>query len=132
MTEIVRPRSGEPVQLSPCPPWCTQTRHFRDGFAVDVEDGFYHYGPGIAIQTSEQMRLDEPEIVVRVSLASWTASLGAEPGPGRISLGLGTSAYASDIYAELTPDQARVVAGAMLRLADVGSAADKGRAGPET
>ena len=44
MTEIIDLRDGDAVTLRPCPPWCTQSRHFGDNEAVYAEDGFHHYG----------------------------------------------------------------------------------------
>jgi hypothetical protein len=50
-----------------------------------------------------------------VTLKSWTLPLDADPGPGRIDLQLDNA----DMYAELTPDEARAVATALLKMADI-------------
>jgi hypothetical protein len=56
MTEVVRPRDGDPVALRPCPPWCTEGRHFGEGDAVYADDGILHDGQdGLA----ELAQLDE-------------------------------------------------------------------------
>lgn len=60
-----------------------------------------------------------PETIVKVILKSWTHPLNAEPGPSRIELQLATSEHNTDMYAELTPDEARAVAEALLKTADV-------------
>ena len=119
MTETVHPRGGDPVRLRPCPPWCIETRHFNDNDIVDVDDGYHHYGPEIAIPTSDRMLTTGPETIVKVILKSWTHPLDAEPGPGRIELQLATIEHNTDMYAELSPDEARAVADALLKTADV-------------
>jgi hypothetical protein len=60
-----------------------------------------------------------PETVVKVILKSWTYPLGAEPGPGRVELQLATTEGNTDMYAELTPDEARTVASALLKIANI-------------
>ncbi len=125
MTEIIDPRDGDAVTLRPCPPWCTQSRHFAEDETVDSEDGFHHYGPEVAVPTSYRMFTDDdPESVVKVILKAWTNRLDAEPGPGRIELQLATTEYNTDAYVELTPDQARAVSAALLKLADLAARAD--------
>lgn len=119
MTEIVRPRDGGPARLRPCPPWCTQTRHFADDEVVYADDGFHHYGPEIAIPASDRMLLHDPQSVVKVILKAWTERLDAEPGPGRIELQLATTEENTDMYVELTPEEARAVASALLETADI-------------
>jgi hypothetical protein len=124
VTEIIYPRDGDAVRLRPCPPWCTQSRHFADDDTVYAEDGFHHYGPEIAVPTSYRMLPDHPESVVKVILKAWTNRLDAEPGPGRIELQLATTEYNTDAYVELIPDQARAVSSALLKLADTAARAD--------
>lgn len=91
MAETVHPRGGAPVTLRPCPPWCSRREHFSDDLAIDTDDGYHHYGPEIAIPTSDRMALNDPETVVKVSLKAWTPELDANPGPARIELQLGTA-----------------------------------------
>ncbi len=125
MTETIYPRDGDAVTLRPCPPWCTQSRHFGGNEPVYAEDGFHHYGPEIAVPTSYRMFTDhDPESVVKVILKAWTNRLDAGPGPGRIELQLATTEYNTDAYVELTPDQARAVSSALLELADIAAGAD--------
>jgi len=42
MPEVVRPLDGVPVMLRPCPPWCTEGRHFADGEAIYADHGYDH------------------------------------------------------------------------------------------
>jgi hypothetical protein len=73
--------------------------------------------------------VDGPQIIVRVSLKSWTHPLDAPPGPDLVEVQLGTAEEDTDLYAELAPDQARAVAAALLELA---AAAERpGRTGCE-
>jgi len=80
--EVVRPRDGDPVTLRPCPPWCTEDRHFADDDTIDAGDGYHHYGPETAIPTSYKYlgTASEPDTVIRVVLKSWTCPLHASPG----------------------------------------------------
>jgi hypothetical protein len=64
------------------------------------------------------MLADSPESVVKVILKAWTNRLDAEPEPGHIELQLATTEYNTDMYVDLTPDQARAVSSALLKLAD--------------
>ena len=121
MTEIIHPRDGDSVWLHPCPPWCTLSQHFADDEMVYAEDGFHHEGPQIAIPTAYRMLAESPESVVKVILRAWIDHLDAEPGPGHIELQLATTEHNTDMYVELTPDQARAVSAALLKLADVGA-----------
>jgi len=124
VTELIHPRDRAPVRLRPCPPWCTQTRHFTDDDVIYAEDGFHHYGPEIAVPTSFRMLSDNPESVVKVSLKAWANRLDADPGPGFVELQLATIEYNTDSYVELTPGQARAVAEALLQLADTAARPD--------
>ncbi len=118
MEEVVYPRDGDPVMLRPCPPWCTEGRHFADDGVIYSDDGYHHYGAEIAVPTSYRMfGLDGPETVVKAFLTSWTHPLDAEPGPARIELQLGTAETNTDMCAEITPAQARAIAQALLELA---------------
>lgn len=119
MTETVYPRGGGPVALRPCPPWCIEDRHFNEGYVVHADDGYHHYGPAILIPTADRMLVDSPEIVVKVFLKSWTHPLDAEPGPGTIELQLGTAEENTDMCVDLTPTEARAVAAALLKTADI-------------
>lgn len=119
MTEIVHPRGGTPVTLRPCPPWCTCSQHFADDQVVDVDDGYHHCGPEVSVPTSDRMLHDDPEVVVKVALKAWTPSLDADANPARIELQLGAADHDTDMYAELTPAEARAVASALLELASV-------------
>lgn len=117
--EVVQLRDGATVALRPCPPWCIESRHFVIDI-IDSDDGYHHYGPEIAVPTSDRFMLDGPNIVVNACLASWTCPAGAEPGPAHIKLGLGTAEEtATGASADLTPSEARAVAHALLDLADV-------------
>jgi hypothetical protein len=86
---------------------------------IDTDDGFRHYGPEVAIPTSDRMLLSDPETVVRVTLKSWTPQLDADPGPARIELQLATTEQSTDMFVELTPDEARAVSTALVGLADI-------------
>jgi hypothetical protein len=124
VTEVIHPRDGAPVRLRPCPPWCTQTRHFTDDDVIYAEDGFHHYGPEITVPASFRMFSDSPGSVVKVSLKAWANCLNADPGPGFVELQLATTEYDTDAYVELTPGQARTVAAALLQLADTAAGPD--------
>jgi hypothetical protein len=117
MTEVVHPRDADAVALRPCPPWCTLSRHFADGEVIDADDGYYHYGPEIAVPTSYRMHRDAPATVVRTILKPWTHPLDAEPGPALIEINIGTAGERTDACAEITPGQARAIAAALLELA---------------
>lgn len=119
MPEIINVRGGDPVSLRPCPSWCALSQHFADGDTVDTDDGFHHYGPEIAIPTSDRAMVDDPETVVKVTLKSWTHPLSAGPGPSLVELQLATTEYNTDMLVELTPGQARAVASALIELADI-------------
>jgi len=118
--EVVHPLDSESVTLRPCPPWCTDGRHFADDEVIYADDGYHHYGAVIEVPTSYEFlgMPGDPETIVRAVLKSWTHPLDAEPGPTIIELNLGTAAARTDIYAEVTPAEARAVARALLDLAD--------------
>ncbi|HEV2373574.1 MAG TPA: hypothetical protein VGS19_15550 [Streptosporangiaceae bacterium] len=124
MAEVVHPRDRDAVVLRPCPPWCTLSQHFADGEVVDGDEGYHHYGPEVAVPTSDRMHRDAPETVVRTILKSWTHPLGSDPGPALIEINLGTAEERTDASAEMTPGQARAVAAALLKLADTAEHAD--------
>ena len=117
--EVVRPRDGAAVALRPCPPWCTEVRHFADDEVTHADDGYHHYGREIEVPTSCRFlgMTDEPHTVIRAVLKSWTCPLDADPGPTLIELNLGTGAKWTDLCAEMTPAEARLVARALLDLA---------------
>lgn len=117
--EVVYPREGDPVALHPCPPWCSSAPHFGDDEVIDADDGYHHYGPEIAIPTTDRSFTDGPATVVKVILKSWTQPLDAEPVPARVELQLATTEHNTDRFAELTPGEARAVAGALLRIAGI-------------
>jgi len=110
--------------LRPCPPWCTLERHFADDDIVYADDGFHHLGPETVVPTSNRRLVHDPESVVKVILKGWTERLDAEPGPGRIELQLATADENTDMYVDLTPGEARVVASALLQSADIAQGAD--------
>jgi hypothetical protein len=119
MTEIVRPRDGDEVALRPCPPWCTEGRHFADGEVIYVDHGYHHYGTEIEVATAYPflgLTAGTPTIV-RAVLKSWTHPLDADPEPALIELNLGTAGERTDMCAEITPAEARAVAQALLDLA---------------
>ena len=118
--EVVRPLDGEAVTLRPCPPWCTEGRHFADDEVIYADHGYHHYGTEIEVPTSYKFlgMADGPETIVRAVLKSWTHPLDAEPGPALIELNLGTTAERTDMCAEVTPAEARAIAQALLDLAD--------------
>lgn len=117
--EIINVRGGDPVSLRPCPSWCALSQHFADGDTVDADDSFHHYGPEIAIPTSDRAVIHGPATVVKVTLKSWTHPLSAGPGPGRVELQLATTECNTDMSVELTPGQARAVASALIELAGI-------------
>ena len=125
--EVVYPRDGGPVTLRPCPSWCTRGRHFAGGDAIYADDGYHHWGPPIAVPTAGRAlgMKDGPEIVVKISLKSWTHPLDAPPGPALVEVQLGTAEEDTDLYAELAPDQARAVAAALLELAAAAERPDR-------
>lgn len=127
MTETIYLRDGHPVRLRPCPPWCTQQRHFADGDTIDADDGFHHDGPEIAVPTSDRALIGYPETVLKVALRAWTSRMDAEPNAGHIELQLATTEYDTDMCVELTPSQARAVSSALLKLADTAECADRPR-----
>lgn len=120
MPEIVHPRDGDAVTLRPCPPWCTEQQHFAADDVIDASDGYHHYGPEIAVPTSDRFAgaTDGAPTVVRVVLKAWTHPLDAEPSQTRIELNLGTAEERTDLCAEVTPSEARAIAQALLDLAD--------------
>jgi hypothetical protein len=107
------------VQLRPCPPWCTLSQHFAPDGAVDADDGFHHYGPEIAVPTSHRRYLDGPESIVKVLLKAWTNRMDAAPGPGIIELQFADTESDTDLFVELTPDQARAVSSALLKITEI-------------
>ena len=117
--EVVRPLDGDAVTLRPCPPWCTEGRHFADDEVIYADHGYHHYGTEIEVPTSYKFlgMADGPETIVRAVLKSWTHPLDAEPGPALIELNLGTTADRTDLCAEVTPAEARAIAQALLDLA---------------
>ena len=119
MAEVVHTHDGDAVVLRPCPPWCTQGRHFADDDLADASDGYHHYAPEIEVPTSDRFlgMADGAQAVVRVILKSWTHPLDADPGPARIELNLGTAEERTDNCAEITLAEARAVAQALLNLA---------------
>jgi hypothetical protein len=125
VTETVHPREGGAVSLRPCPAWCAERRHFADDDVVYADDGFHHFGPEIAIPTSDRRLLHDPETVVKVILKAWTERLDAEPGPCRIELQLATAEENTDMYVDLTPGEARAVASALLKTVGIAEPADR-------
>jgi Domain of unknown function (DUF6907) len=117
--EVVRPLDGVAVALRPCPPWCAEARHFTDGEVIYADDGYHHYGHESEVPTSCKFlgMTDGPDTIIRAVLKSWTHPLDADPGPTLIELNLGTATERTDMCAEITPAEARVVAKALLDLA---------------
>jgi hypothetical protein len=93
---------------------------------IDTDDGYHHYGREIAVPTSDRMTLNDPETVIKVSLKAWTPRPDGAPGPTRIELQLGTAEVNTDMFAELTSDEARAVASALAELAAVADGAAVG------
>jgi hypothetical protein len=124
MTEVVYPLGGPPVALRPCPSWCILKRHFADGQRVHVDDGFHHYGPETAVPVSDTFPGEaggsQSRMVIRAVLKAWTQPLGAAPGPARIELNFGTAEAGTDMAAEITPDEALTVTGALTDLVTAG------------
>lgn len=119
--EVVHPVDGDVVALRPCPPWCTEDRHFRIGMVIHADDGYHHYGTEIGVPTSCKFldMTDGSEMIVRASLRSWTLPLDADPGPVFIELNLGTAEERTDMSVEITPSEARAIAQALLELAAI-------------
>lgn len=119
--EVVRPRDGVAVALRPCPPWCTEGRHFADGEIVYADHGYHHYGAEIEVPTACKYlgMADAPEMIIRVVLKSWTHPLDADPGSAFIEINLGTLTERTDMCAEISPAEARAVAQALLGLAAI-------------
>jgi hypothetical protein len=117
--EVVRPLDGEAVTLRPCPPWCTEARHFAEDEVIYADHGYHHYGHEIEVPTSCKFlgMTHGPDTIVRVVLKSWTHPLDADPGPALIELNLGTAFKRTDMCVEITPAEAHVVAQALLDLA---------------
>lgn len=118
--EVVHLRNGDPVTLRPCPPWCTEARHFGTDDVIYADDGYHHYGTEIKVPTACPFlgtTAGDPTIV-RVFLKSWTHPLNAEAGPTLIELNVGTASERTETCAEVTPAEARAVARALLDLAD--------------
>ena len=118
MTEVVHPLDGDSVALRPCPPWCTESRHFAGGEAIYADHGYHHYGTEIEVPTSDTFlgMTDGPQTIVRAVLKSWTHPLDADPGPALIELNLGTAGKRTEMCAEITPAEARALARALLAL----------------
>jgi hypothetical protein len=67
---------------------------------------------------------DNPETVVKVILKAWTHPLDAEPGRASIELQLAIGEQNTHMCAEQTPDQARAVASALIKTADIAERSD--------
>ena len=117
--EVVHPLDGDAVTLRPCPPWCTEGRHFADDEVIYADHGYHHYGPEVEVPASSRFAgmTEGPAAVVRAVLKSWTHPLDAEPGPALIELNLGTAAGRTDMCADISPAGARAIARALLDLA---------------
>jgi hypothetical protein len=129
VTETVHSRDGDAFTLHPCPPWCTETQHFGEDELIYADDGYHHYGPETAVPTSDRVLLSDPETVVKVILKSWTPRLDADPGPARVELQLATTDENTDMYVELTPSEARAVASALFKTADIAEPSARQRPG---
>lgn len=116
MPEVVHPRDGDEVALRPCPPWCTQERHFGNGEVIHASDGFHHYGTEAEVPVSCTLTgaVDDPQLIVRVVVKSWTHPMDADPSPAQVELNLGTAEVRTDACGEMTPGEARAVAQALL------------------
>lgn len=115
--EVIYPLDGNAVALRPCPPWCTLTEHFTSDLEIHADDGYHHYGREIEVRTSDRRFADGPEWVVKVILKSWTCPLGGEPGPARIELQFATTDGDTDLFVDLTSDEARAVSSALAEIA---------------
>lgn len=67
---------------------------------------------------------DNPETVVKVILKAWTHPLDAEPGRASVELQLAIGEQNTHMCAEFTPDQARAVASALIKTADIAERSD--------
>lgn len=92
----------------PCPPWCTG----EHSLPVYPDEGFHHYAPEIAMTAAHSPDTDEP-VPVCVLLKSWVPLLTAEPGPPMIEVSVDHGGGP-----ELTPAQARRLAGILTHLSD--------------
>lgn len=119
MTEVVRPADGDPAELRPCPPRCTEGRHFAEDTVIHAGDGYHRYGAGAEVPASYPLpgTADGAPAVVRAALKSWTHPLGTEPGQALIELSLGTAAERTNVYAEISPAEAEAAGRALIGLA---------------
>ncbi len=126
--EVVHTRGGDAVTLRPCPPWCIVDSHFHSDSSIDVDDGFHHFGPELAVPTNDRPTLHDPETIVKVILKSWTHPLDAEPGPTHIELQLAMGEVNTDMCADVTADQARAIAKALITAAEIAERTNSNRA----
>jgi hypothetical protein len=117
--EVVCPLDGDPVTLRPCPPWCTEGRHFAEDGVIYADHGYHHYGTETEVPTAYTFlgMMDGPKTIVRAVLKSWTHPLDADPGPTLIELNIGTPTERTDMSVEVTAAEARAIARALLDLA---------------
>jgi hypothetical protein len=80
--EVIRPLDGDAVTLRPCPPWCTEDRHFAGDEVIYADHGYDHYSTEIEVLTSYKFpgMTDGPATIVRAVLKSWTHPLDPDPG----------------------------------------------------
>jgi Domain of unknown function (DUF6907) len=97
----------------PCPSWCTG----EESLSEDPRDGFHHWGPVAAIELTHSERTDRTDVLT-AALCAFVPSRDGAPGPARVELCLNKS-----VAIELTPAEARQVAGILLDLSAVAEAA---------
>jgi hypothetical protein len=115
---------GTPSGRARAPLGAFFTQHFRPDLHIFADDGFHHDGPEIAVPTKDRISTRGPETVVKATVRAWTPRLDADPDPGHIELQLATTETNTDMFVELTPDEARAVASALLEQADLAAPAN--------
>ena len=97
----------------PCPSWCTG----QDVLPGNPLDGFHHWGPATTIELTHTERTDRADVLT-AGLCAFVPSLDGAPRPARVELSVN-----KHVAFELTPAQARQLAGVLLDLSTVAEAA---------